>query len=369
MKRRRAFSLVELLMAMALFSTLLVMALGVLHWALRGSQAQEANTRAAFLAQSKMEELVTVNKPEAAEGSFVGAQSEFKWKTEVKPLAGDFLDLAVTVSGPRGCFFVLKSQRRLVHRKLLYSNRDRQLVESSEDYREHIRLPGGAIGSYSLAPDGVTLAYLDSHEGKTQIFVRRLTDKSGKLLFEHPQGAQEPAWSLDGKKLAFVAQDNGFSQVFVYDLKAGLFENRSRGSHHDGSPSWTPDGKGILLCRDGSSIVLLGDGRETVVVDDTSGWNTTPSLSPDGKDLIFMSNRDGNPEIYLKSLKGTRTLRLTNSPGYDSNPKFSSDGKRILFLSDREDDHVQRLYSMNPDGSQVETLTRKDVVSHGIWLP
>ena len=366
--RRRAFSLSELLIAMALFSILLVMALGILHWALRGSQAQEANTRAAFLAQSKMEDLFVADKPANSSGFFAGAQSEFIFKTDVQPLPGDFLALTVTVTGPRGCQFTLKSQRRLAHRELLYSS-DGQLIHSSEDYREHDRL-GEAPGSCSLASDRVTLAYVDSYEGKPQIFTRRLGQKRGdkdKPLFEHPSGAQEPAWSPDGKKMAFTTQENGYSQIFVYDLKSGLSENKSNGPHHDGSPSWTPDGKGILLCRDSSSIVLLADGRETVLVDDAPGcWNTAPSMSSDNKVLVFMSNRDGNPEIYLKNAAG-KVIRLTEDPAYDTNPKFSSDDKRILFTSDR-DGGVPRLYSMNPDGSQVELLT-KDTVSQGLWLP
>ena len=365
--KRRAFSLAELLIAMAFFSVLLVMALGILHWALRGSQAQDSNTRAAFLAQSKMEELFAADKPANASGFFAGAQRDFAWKTDVQPLEGDFLALTVTVSGPRGCSFILKSQRRLAHRELLYSS-DGQLIRSSEDYREHEVLPGGAPGSYSLAADGVTLAYVASFEGRSQIFTRRLDRKEeGKLLFAHPSGAQEPVWSQDGKKIAFTAQENGYSQVFSYELKTGLFENQSHSQHHDGSPAWTADGKGILLCRDSSSIILLRDGRETALVDDAPGcWNTAPCLSSDGKDLIFMSNRDGNPEILLKS--SGKLTRLTQDPAYDTNPRFSADSKRILFISDR-DGGIQRLYTMNPDGSQVQLLSPKDTVSQGVWLP
>ena len=126
--KKRAFSLTELLMSMAFFSILMVMAMMILHWALRGSQAQEANTRAAFLAQAKMEEIFAASNPEASSG----VQGEFNWKSILAPLPGDFLEVAVSVTGPRGCDFTLKSQRRLAHRELLFSDADHQLVTSSD---------------------------------------------------------------------------------------------------------------------------------------------------------------------------------------------------------------------------------------------
>jgi TolB protein len=312
-----------------------------------------------------MEEIFAAGNPEAGSG----VQGEFSWESTISPLPGDFLEVAIQVTGPRGCDFTLKSQRRLAHRELLYSDADHHLVTSSEDYREHQSIPGGSIGSFSLASDGVTLAYIDKDEdGKPQIFTRKLSDQSGKLLFKYPSGAAEPAWSPDGKRIAFTAQDNGFSQLFVYQMKEQTYQNRSNSSHHDGSPAWTPDGKGLLFCRDGSSIILLRDDGETTLVEG-DGWNTAPSLSADGKELVFMSNRDGNPEIYRESLANKKVDRLTNCPAYDTNPRFSADNKRILFQSDRGDDHLPRIYSMNLDGSQVESLTPKDAVSQGIWLP
>ena len=150
--------------------------------------------------------------------------------------------------------------------------------------------------------------------------------------------------------------------------KSSHTQNKSNSSHNDGSPSWTPDGKSLLFARDSSSIILKADGEETALIDDTSGWNTAPSLSPDSKQLVFMSNRDGNPEIYLRTLPGGKVLRLTEDPSYDTLPRFSPDAKRIVFLSDRQD-HTNRLYTMNPDGSQVQVLTPRENVSQGLWLP
>ncbi len=367
--KRRGFSFAELLIAMSIFATLVVVALGVLHWALRGSQAQEANTRAAFLAQARMEELFEAGHPAPESGQFPGAQGDYFWTTRVDPDSDGFLNLTVSVTGARGCSLQLFARRRASRRDLLFVN-DNALIQTSEDYKDRVVLPGPVSQAFSLAPAGLTLAYVDDHEGKPQIFTRRLdANPAGAMLFEHPQGAQEPAYSPDGKSLAFVTQDNGFSQVFVYDFKTRLFENKSRGEHNDGSPAWTFDSKSLVVCRDGSSIVLLASDKESVLVEESSGWNACPSLSPDGKQLVFMSNRDGNPEIYLKQLATGRTTRLTNDPAYDTRPNFSSDGKRVMFSSNRGEGHVQQIFTMSLDGSGVEMMTNSSTPSEGSWVP
>jgi TolB protein len=101
---------------------------------------------------------------------------------------------------------------------------------------------------------------------------------------------------------------------------------------------------------------LSRDGAETVLVKSESGWNTAADLSPDGKRLVFMSNRDGNPEIYTLELASKRLKRLTDNLAYDSQPRFSTDCKRIVFSS-RGEDGVSRLFSMNTDGARLSLLT------------
>src|SRR5688572_17955789 len=72
----------------------------------------------------------------------------------------------------------------------------------------------------------------------------------------------------------------------------------------------------------------LGFKRLTGVVD---GY---PSVSPDGKKILFDSDRSGNSELYVMDLDGTNLKRLTNSPEHDNSPKWSPDGMRIVFARD-----------------------------------
>jgi Tol biopolymer transport system component len=99
------------------------------------------------------------------------------------------------------------------------------------------------------------------------------------------------------------------------------------------------------------SVELRMTNRDASV--DTS--TITPSLTTSPGDIVFVSTRDGNPEIYSVKADGTNLTRLTNNPANDDAPVWSPDGKRIAFATDR--DGSWEIYVMNADGTNVVRRT------------
>jgi len=357
---RRGFTLMEILMGMALLALILVTALGVLQWALVGSARQQSQTRAAFLAQQQMEVLCAADEPKSGQGTF---ENGYTWKADVKPVE-DFLQIVVQVKGPAGAVFRLASERRKELHQLVFRSQDK-VLQTAEDVPEPVALSEGVESDFCISPDGQQVAYVASYEGRPQIFLRRLhSSEAPQLLVNHPEGAGEPRFSPDGAQLAFTSQANGVSQVFVYGLARRGFRNVSNNSHQENSPGWFPDSQSLLVCRDGSSIVQrLVNGSEKVLVAESEGWNAAPST--DGNTLVFMSSRDGNPEIYSLNLASSKLTRLTDHPAYDTAPQIK--GQRIVFQSNR--DGVQRLYSMNLDGSELTPVTPDQMAEDPQWTP
>ncbi|UCE98516.1 MAG: PD40 domain-containing protein [Dehalococcoidia bacterium] len=128
---------------------------------------------------------------------------------------------------------------------------------------------------------------------------------------------------------------------------------------------WTPEELGIIFVRSFKSgqdeiygMNIDGSGQTNLsfnLADDRG-----PVLSPDGSQIAFYSNRDGDRasdnEIYVMNTDGTNQNRLTNNPGNDYKPVWSPDGSQILFQSTRGDDVIE-IYVMNADGSNVTRLT------------
>lgn len=109
--------------------------------------------------------------------------------------------------------------------------------------------------------------------------------------------------------------------------------------------------------RDGNPeiYVINGDGSNPRRLTTSDFLDGAPDWSPDGARIAFHSARDGNLEIYVMSADGSSPQRLTDHPASDSEPDWSPDGSRILFVSDR--DGNEELYVMNADGSNVQRLT------------
>ncbi|MEL1265536.1 Tol-Pal system beta propeller repeat protein TolB [Pseudoxanthomonas putridarboris] len=132
----------------------------------------------------------------------------------------------------------------------------------------------------------------------------------------------------DTRYALMVADSDGFNPQTVVRSAEPLL-----------SPSWSPDGRRLAYVsfEGGNSAIYLQDittgAREKVA--SFRGINGAPSFSPDGRQLALTLSRSGNPEIYVMDL-GSRQLRqLTNSSSIDTEPTWSADGSSIYFTSDR----------------------------------
>lgn len=110
------------------------------------------------------------------------------------------------------------------------------------------------------------------------------------------------------------------------------------------------------------------DGTDLKRLTDTKGYDAEGSYSPDGSKIVFCSNRDGNLELYIMDSDGRNVRKLTNTPGcYNGGPFFSPDGRKVIFRSDRKEKDRLQLYVINADGTGEKALTADDKWVY--WAP
>ena len=227
----------------------------------------------------------------------------------------------------------------------------------------------------AFSPDGQQVAFASRQGGGLDVFLmntdgtgqRQLTDLSRAGL-----GAYRPAWSPDGKRIAFQSWRNP-SDVYVVNIDGSGLLNLTDPSD-GGAPTWSPDGRRIAFqsTRDGDfEIYLLDpDGGNLVQLTFNDARDLRPTWSPDGRRIAFQSDRDGDREVYVMNADGSNQVRLTRNPGEDGYAAWSPDGRRIVFHR-RVLGHMQ-VYVMNADGSGVRRLTELSTVAYNgfpTWGP
>ncbi len=130
----------------------------------------------------------------------------------------------------------------------------------------------------------------------------------------------------------------------------------------DGAPSWSPDGTQIVFYseRDGQPadlFVINADGAGERRLTQTPAAEGYPAWSPDGRQIAYEADApDGNFDVYVMNADGSNVRRLTTDRRRDVGPAWSPDGTKIAFMSDRAGIEFD-VYQMNADGSNVERLT------------
>jgi hypothetical protein len=194
------------------------------------------------------------------------------------------------------------------------------------------------------SPDGKKIAFeSDRNQPKgAEIYVLTLADKSIQRLTTNPANDRTPKWSPDGKFIVFASDRNGGKyQIYrmAADGSSGNKPTQLTSGAENSDPSWSTDGKSIAFesTRDGNNeiYVMSADGsHETRLTKNTFG-DFNPSWSPNGEQIVFESDRNRNNEIYLMDANGMNQQRLTFNKARDSNPTFSPDGSRIAWSSNR----------------------------------
>ncbi|MGH8704525.1 MAG: Tol-Pal system beta propeller repeat protein TolB [Burkholderiales bacterium] len=146
-----------------------------------------------------------------------------------------------------------------------------------------------------------------------------------------------PAWSPDGRRIAYVSFENKKPVVYVHSLLDGKRQVAANFKGSNSAPAWAPDGSklAVSLSRDGGSQLFLvnPDGSNLRRLTNSNGIDTEPVFSPDGQTIYFTSDRGGSPQIYRMPAGGGEAQRMTFEGSYNVSPRISPDGKSLAYIA------------------------------------
>jgi TolB protein len=176
--------------------------------------------------------------------------------------------------------------------------------------------------------------------GSPTRYILEVSDQDGynpHTLLTSNDPIMSPAWSPNGRQLAYVSFENRHAAIYIQDLETGSRKLLSEFPGINGAPAWSRDGQkmAIVLSKSGAPNIYSMDLATHQLTQLTHDFyiNTEPSWSPDGRSLVFTSNRGSNPQIYQMNLASRTVNRVSYDGNYNARASFTADGNHVVMLN------------------------------------
>jgi TolB protein len=209
------------------------------------------------------------------------------------------------------------------------------------------------------SPDTRSLAYTSFAQGYPDLYrAFPFERRPAQTLAAFSGINSSPAWSPDGKQVAMTLSKDGNPEVYVLTVATGTFRRLTRHAGIDTEPTWSPSGREIAFVSDRNGVphifVMDAEGANVRPLT-TNGRHTQPRWSPKG-DVVVYTMRAGTHDLWAVDATGANPRRLTAGPADNQGPTWAPNGRHLMFQSNRLGGW--QIFSMLLDGSAQTPVTR-----------
>ncbi len=292
---------------------------------------------------------------------------------------------------PDGSKMIFLSEKQIISLDLYLADlkTGKTKVIASHSLGNHIDAIDAYESAGSWSPDGKYFVFIIFKQGKNQLALvdtqKRKVVKTWKI--KDLQSFSNPAWSPDGKNILLLGQKDGFTDLFLYNIQTKSVKRLTNDIYAEMMPSWSPDGKKIVFSTDYYYIKLnkypvhyhlgildLENGQKSYPGVFPGADNLNPVFDNEGKNIYFLSDREGFRDLYKFETTTGKVYQLTKfftgisgitkfSPAIDVNRKT---GEIVYNLFNR---HGYEIFSVQPEELYHDEVNPSDVHKEAAVLP
>jgi TolB protein len=237
---------------------------------------------------------------------------------------------------------------------------------------DRLLLNYGTDQGAAYSPDGTKIAFMNNYDGDFEICVMNADGTGIKQLTKNSAIDGFPTWSPDGRRIAFASNRDGDDDIWVMNADGSDQTNVTSDDPADNEdPHWSPNGRWIGSTTDQYGywhvVVILLDIKFEATLDWGRESTWFDSWSPDGRSFLVHDNRAGDYDIYRYDIPDTDPIQwgllegklVSDDNSIEERAVWSPDGKQIAFSSNRDGD--LDIYVMNADGGPQRQITHNNV--------